>query len=110
VLIEHDSILESAIVPSPDPMRLTVPKAFILLKSGVAPARATALSIFQHTNARLAPYKRIRKIEFVSELPKTISGKIQRVQLRRMEQQRPAEAAPSAVQFAESDFEELRKS
>ncbi len=109
VLIEHDSILESAIVPSPDPMRLALPKAFILLKSGVAPTRAVALSIFQHTNARLAPFKRIRKIEFVSELPKTISGKIQRVQLRRMEQQHPAEAPPSAVQFAESDFEELRK-
>lgn len=80
-LIEHEAVAEAAVVPSPDPMRLAVPKAFIVLKQGVAPTAETAKSIFAFVRERLAPYKRIRRIEF-GELPKTISGKIRRVQLR----------------------------
>ena len=80
-LIEHEAVAEAAVVPSPDPMRLAVPKAFIVLRQGFAPTAETAKSIFIFVRERLAPYKRIRRIEFC-ELPKTISGKIRRVQLR----------------------------
>eukprot|EP01035_Chromulina_nebulosa_P068172 gene68172-93389_t len=78
-------VAEAAVVPSPDPIRLAIPKAYVLLTSGAERSAATALSIFQHLHVRLAPFKRIRRIELVAELPKTISGKIRRVQLRRLE-------------------------
>jgi acetyl-CoA synthetase len=84
VLIEHPDVLEAAIVPSPDPLRLSVPKAFIALRPGVEPTRALAAAIFAFARARLSPYKRIRRLEF-SELPKTMSGKIRRVELRKAE-------------------------
>lgn len=61
----------------PDPIRTAIPKAFVILRNGVEPSRALALSIFRHIRQALAPYKRIRRIEF-SDLPKTISGKIRR--------------------------------
>ncbi|MBV9341395.1 MAG: AMP-binding protein [Acidobacteria bacterium] len=83
-LIELDCVAEAAVVPSADPIRWHVPKAFITLKPGFQPTPETAREIFKFVRARLAPYKRIRRIEF-SELPKTISGKIRRVQLRTME-------------------------
>jgi acetyl-CoA synthetase len=83
-LIEHAAIAEAAVVPSPDALRLSVPKAFILLKAGYAPAADTARSIFAFCRERLAPYQRVRRIEFC-ELPKTISGKIRRVELRTAE-------------------------
>ena len=86
VLIEHEAVLEAAIVPSPDALRLSVPKAFITLRAGVEPSNAVAQDIFAFARARLAPYKRIRRIEF-RELPKTISGKIRRVELRKQEQE-----------------------
>jgi acetyl-CoA synthetase len=106
VLIEHPAIAEAAVVPRPDPVRLAIPVAYITLIEGATPDRATAHSIFQHLNTRLAPFKRIRILRFTPDLPKTISGKIRRVQLRQ------AEAAPSLptdyVQFAETDFPDLR--
>jgi acetyl-CoA synthetase len=83
-LIEHEAVAEAAVVPSPDPLRLAVPKAFIVLKPGFDPTSETARSIFLFCRERLAPFKRIRRIEF-AELPKTISGKIRRVQLRAAE-------------------------
>jgi acetyl-CoA synthetase len=86
VLIEHEAVAEAAVVPSPDPLRLAVPKAYIVLKAGHAPTRETAAAIFAFMRDRLAPYKRVRRIEF-GELPKTISGKIRRVQLRAAEHQ-----------------------
>ncbi|MDP3835701.1 MAG: AMP-binding protein, partial [Hydrogenophaga sp.] len=85
ILLEHESVAEAAVVPSPDPIRLAIPKAYVLLVSGTARSAETALSIFLHLHRRLAPFKRIRRIELVTELPKTISGKIRRVQLRRLE-------------------------
>jgi acetyl-CoA synthetase len=106
-LIEHDSVAEAAVVPSPDPIRLSVPKAFIVLKPGVEPSRDTALGIFEFLRDRLAPYKRIRRIEF-ADLPKTISGKIRRVQLRSSEQERGAPTTPRAGEFWEEQFPELR--
>lgn len=81
VLIEHEFVAEAAIVPAPDPVRLCVPKAFVLLKPGVPATEATAHKILSDTNAKMSAYKKIRAIEF-GELPKTISGKIRRVELR----------------------------
>ncbi|PWT82560.1 MAG: AMP-dependent synthetase [Blastocatellia bacterium] len=83
-LIEHESVAEAAVVPSPDPLRLSVPKAFITLKPGLEPSRETADAIFSFCRTRMAGYKRVRRIEF-GELPKTISGKIRRVELRAAE-------------------------
>jgi acetyl-CoA synthetase len=106
VLIEHAAVAEAAVVPSPDPVRLAVPKAFIALAAGHAPDRTTALAIFRHIRAHLAPFKRIRCIEF-AELPKTISGKIRRVELRRAEAGRRAANQRGAAEFWEDDFPEL---
>jgi len=101
VLLEHDAVMEAAIVPSPDPLRLAVPKAFISLRDGVEPSNALAQSIFAFARAKLAAYKRIRRIEFCP-LPKTISGKIRRVALRQQEATRD-DAAPSQAEFRETD-------
>jgi acetyl-CoA synthetase len=106
-LIEHPAVAEAAVVPSPDPMRLAVPKAFIALAAGAAPDRATALAIFRHLRDTLAPFKRVRRIEF-AELPKTISGKIRRVELRRNEAVARAENRRTPHEFWEEDFPELR--
>ncbi|WP_050464459.1 AMP-binding protein [Herbaspirillum autotrophicum] len=99
VMVEHEAVLEAAIVPSPDDLRLYVPKAFITLREGFTPDNALAQSIFAFARARLAPYKRVRIIEF-SDLPKTISGKIRRVELRRQEQKRSGEIG-NAMEFRE---------
>src|SRR6202035_4638199 len=84
VLIEHEAVAEAAVVPSPDPTRFAVPKAYVTLAAGFEPSAETAVSILGYTRQRLSPYKRIRRLEF-SELPKTISGKIRRVELRAQE-------------------------
>jgi len=99
-LLEHESVAETAVVPSPDPLRLAVPKAFIALKPGYAPTVDTARAIFTFCRTRLAPYLRVRRIEFC-ELPKTISGKIRRVQLRAAEHQAGRAKAPA--EFWEDD-------
>ena len=105
-LIEHPAVAEAAVVPAPDPLRMAVPKAYLTLAAGVEPTRETALSIFQHLRAILAPYKRVRRLEF-GELPKTISGKIRRVELRQAEQQRAATGCREPAEFREEDFPEL---
>jgi acetyl-CoA synthetase len=109
ILLEHDAVAEAAVVPSPDPIRLAIPKAYVLLVSGNERSAQTALSIFRHLHARLAPFKRIRKIELVTELPKTISGKIRRVQLRRLEHENDRSDALRGEEFREEDFPELQK-
>ncbi|MGA2944761.1 MAG: AMP-binding protein [Xanthobacteraceae bacterium] len=103
VLIEHPAVAEAAVVPSPDPMRLAVPKAFLTLASGHTPDRATALSIFKHCRTALAPFKRVRRLEF-AELPKTISGKIRRVELRRAEATNQRGGNRASLEFWEEDF------
>jgi acetyl-CoA synthetase len=105
VLIEHPAVAEAAVVPSPDPMRLAVPKAFLTLAAGHAADRATALSIFQHCRSALAPFKRVRRLEF-AELPKTISGKIRRVELRRSEAENQRGGKRASLEFWEDDFSE----
>jgi len=103
VLIEHPAVAEAAVVPSPDALRLSVPKAFIALAAGRAPDAGTARSILEHVRARVSPYKRIRRIEFAA-LPKTISGKIRRVELRKLEEARGAGGARGAQEFREEDL------
>ena len=105
VLIEHPAVAEAAVVPSPDPIRLAVPKAFIVLASGHAPDRQTALSIFKHCRVALAPFKRVRRLEF-ADLPKTISGKIRRVELRRAEAANQRGGKRASLEFWEDDFAE----
>lgn len=109
VLLEHELVAEAAVVPSPDPIRLAVPKAFVLLTSGAERSPETALSIFRHLHTRLAPFKRIRRLEIVTELPKTISGKIRRVQLRRLERDDDRNDPLRGREFREEDFSELPK-
>src|SRR5664280_3080327 len=95
VLIEHPAVAEAAVVPAPDELRLAVPKAYIALAPGYEPTREVALQILRYAREHLAPYQRVRRIEFF-ELPKTISGKIRRVDLRAREEQLAAAASCSS--------------
>jgi len=103
VLIEHAAVAEAAVVPSPDPTRLAEPKAFVTLVHGAVADAATAASILAHARAALGPYKRVRRIEF-ADLPKTISGKIRRVELRRLEAERRAAGERGPLEWIEEDF------
>jgi acetyl-CoA synthetase len=107
-LIEHAAVAEAAVVPAPDAMRLAVPKAYVTLTAGTPADRDTALSIFRHLRERLSSFKRVRRIEF-AELPKTISGKIRRVELRQAEAARVAQGTRAAGEFREEDFPELSR-
>jgi acetyl-CoA synthetase len=104
VLIEHPAVAEAAVVPAPDPVRLAVPKAYVVLAVGHEPSAATARDILGYAREHLAPYKRIRRLEF-AELPKTISGKIRRVELRGAEEAREGR---SDAEFRDDDFPDLR--
>ncbi|MEO7854669.1 MAG: AMP-binding protein [Rubrivivax sp.] len=103
VAIEHEAIAEAAVVPSPDAVRGTVPKIFIVLAAGHAPTPALAEKIFAFLRAKLAPYKRARRLQF-AELPKTISGKIRRVDLRAAEIKLRASGERAADEYFEEDF------
>jgi len=105
VLIEHPAVAEAAVVPAPDPLRLAVPKAYVALVAGYEPDSETAFSILRHARERLAAFKRVRRLEF-AELPKTISGKIRRVELRRQEEAR-TERPPQ--EYREEDFPDLKE-
>jgi acetyl-CoA synthetase len=107
-LIEHPAVMEVAVVPSPDPLRLAVPKAFLILAHDEPGSAELAGNILAFAREHLAPYKRVRRIEFVSELPKTISGKIRRVELRQMEVQRRQSDARGAQEYFEEDFPQLK--
>lgn len=103
-LIEHEAVAEAAVVPSPDALRLAVPKAYLLLRAGFGAGPELARSLFAFSRERLAPYKRLRRIEFVDELPKTISGKIRRVQLRAQELERAGAGTRGDHEYREEDF------
>lgn len=90
ILLEHNLILESAVVGSPHPVKGFEVKAFIILSNAIEASEELAEDIFAFCRAKLAPYKMPRLIEFVTELPKTISGKIRRVELRALEADRKA--------------------
>ncbi|MFD5496774.1 AMP-binding protein [Streptomyces sp. NPDC127091] len=96
-LLEHEAVAEAAVVPAPDALRLAVPKAYIVLAEGRRPGPDTAKELFEHSRKVLAPYQRIRRLEF-GELPKTVSGKIRRIELRE------ATAAGSDAEYREEDF------
>ncbi|MEU7011151.1 AMP-binding protein [Streptomyces sp. NPDC046332] len=96
-LLEHEAVAEAAVVPAPDPLRLAVPKAYVVLAEGWEPGEETARALFAHSRAVLAPYKRLRRIEF-AELPKTVSGKIRRIELR----ERTAKG--EGTEYAEEDL------
>ncbi|HEX9066356.1 MAG TPA: AMP-binding protein [Streptosporangiaceae bacterium] len=98
VLIEHPAVAEAAVVPAPDPIRLAVPKAYVALVAGYEPTEETALAILSYARKRLAPYQRVRRIEFY-ELPKTISGKIRRVELRGREADLAERGQPAGQEF-----------
>ncbi len=101
VLVEHQAVLEAAVVPTPDPVRLVVPKAYVTLREGLEPSAELARDILGFVRERVSPFKRVRCLEF-GELPKTVSGKIRRVELRNAEAERPAgERRPN--EFTEED-------
>ncbi len=103
VLIEHPAVAEAAVVPSPDAVRLSVPKAYVALAGGYAADAATAGSILEHVRARVSAYQRIRRLQF-AELPKTVSGKIRRVELRAQELARATPLERAAQEYWEEDF------
>jgi acetyl-CoA synthetase len=108
-LIEHPAVAEAAVVPSPDPVRLAVPKAYVVLASGHEPGPDLARDILAYTREHLAPYKRIRRLEFAAAeggLPKTISGKIRRVELRAAEEKSGDRRAEQ--EYREEDFPDLK--
>ncbi len=84
-LLEHPSVIESAVTSSPDPERGEVVKAFVVLAEGVAPDSDLKVALQDYVKKVTAPYKYPRKIEFIKQLPKTVSGKIRRVELRERE-------------------------
>jgi acetyl-CoA synthetase len=104
VLIEHPAVAEAAVVPAPDPVRLAVPKAYVTLAEGWAPNADTAAAILRHCRENLAAYQRIRRLEF-SALPKTISGKIRRIELRNRE---TAATQRPEGEFRDDDFPDIR--
>jgi acetyl-CoA synthetase len=103
VLIEHPAVVEAAVVPQPDDTRLCVPKAYICLADGWEPTAETAKSIMEYARDHLAPYLKVRRVEF-SELPKTISGKIRRVELRRREDSAHQSGATIASEYRYEDL------
>ncbi|MEO5779220.1 AMP-binding protein [Arthrobacter oryzae] len=110
VLIEHPAVAEAAVVPSPDPIKFSVPKAFVVLAAGHTPGPELAEDILQYCRDHLAPFKRIRRLEF-AELPKTISGKIRRVELRHSEEVRHGGGAVPeglGIEYSEADFPGLK--
>jgi acetyl-CoA synthetase len=116
VLIEHPAVAEAAVVPSPDPLKLSVPKAFVVLAEGHEPGPELAEEILRYCRDHLAPFKRIRRLEF-AELPKTISGKIRRVELRHSEELRHADGSELSAagvppglgtEYSETDFPGLK--
>lgn len=109
VLIEHPAVAEAAVVPSPEPLKLNVPKAYVVLAAGHAADASTAEDILGYCREHLPAFKRIRRLEF-AELPKTISGKIRRVELRRNEEYRHGGTPPAGlgVEYADTDFPNLK--
>jgi acetyl-CoA synthetase len=104
VLMEHPLVAEVAIVPSSDPIRTNVPKAFIAIVADTRPTEEIAREILFFAKEKLAAYQRVRKLEF-HELPKTISGKIRRAELRKMEAQRVKDEQRGPLEFWLKDFE-----
>ncbi len=107
-LIEHPAVAEAAVVGSPHPIRYQLVKAFVVLAPGYEPSRELALELFMHCRKILARYKIPRIIEFVNDLPKTISGKIRRVELRQIEEEKRKKGERGEHEYFYDDFPELK--
>ncbi len=107
VLVEHEAVAEAAVVPSPDDLRLAVPKAVVELAEGFEPCGMLAQELLRFARVRLAPYKRIRRLQF-AELPKTLSGKVRRVELRKREDELRAAGTRAELEYWEQDFPALQ--
>ena len=103
VLIEHPAVVEAAVVPQPHHTRLAIPKAYVALAEGWAANADTARAIMEHARDHLAPYLRVRRVEFF-ELPKTISGKIRRVELRKREDEAHESGSPIPTEHRYEDL------
>ena len=103
VLIEHPAIVEAAVVPQPDDTRLAIPKAYVALAAGWPANAETARTIMEFVRDRVAPHLRVRRVEFY-ELPKTISGKIRRVDLRRREERTHVAGTPDSAEYRYEDL------
>jgi len=105
ILLTHPAVAEAGVVGAPDDVRLNIVKAYVQLSATASPDAETARSILAHAREHMPPYMRVRRLEF-AELPKTISGKIRRVELRERE---IAQAATRIdTEFRESDFRDLK--
>ncbi len=102
-LVTHPLVAEAAVVPSPHPERLCVPKAYVVLTSGVTPSAEVARELLGFAREGLSPHLRIRRLQF-AELPKTISGKIRRVELCENTRQDMERGVRGALEFWEEDF------
>ncbi len=103
-LMESEAVMEAAVVPTEDDRGRIVPKAFIVLKPDYQPTRETALDIFRFIRDNMAPYKRPRSIEFLSEFPKTVSMKVMRRELRAYDRKLKEENRKGEFEFFEKDF------
>ena len=108
VLIEHPAVAESAVVPAPDDVRLAIVKAYVTLAAGWEASADTARAVLAHARTGLPAYERVRRLEFVDELPKTISGKIRRVELREREEAAARSGERLAAEWRDADFPDLR--
>jgi acyl-coenzyme A synthetase/AMP-(fatty) acid ligase len=108
VLLEHPAVAEVAVVGSPDPIRWQIVKAFVVLKPGYKPSKELALELFKHCKNILAKFKIPRIIEFVDTLPKTISGKIKRKELRMIEEEKKKRGERGEHEYFYNEFPELR--
>ncbi|QNJ92554.1 AMP-binding protein [Mycolicibacterium fluoranthenivorans] len=103
VLIEHPAVVEAAVVPQPHDTRLAIPKAYVALAEGWSADADTARAIMEYARDHLAPYLKVRRVEFF-ELPKTISGKIRRVELRRREDEAHESGSPIPTEHRYEDL------
>jgi acetyl-CoA synthetase len=106
-LLQHPAVAESAVVPAPDAARLAVVKAYVTLAAGWEATAETAHAVLEHARTALPAYARVRRVEF-ADLPKTISGKIRRVELREREERAAAAGTPAAGEWREDQFPQLR--
>lgn len=106
VLLEHPAVVEAGVIGAPDPVRLNVVKAYVQLAAGTPADADTARSILAYARTHLPSWTRVRRLEFAAELPKTISGKIRRVELRDREDEQAA--ARIAGEYRDSDFAGLK--
>ncbi|MCK8600859.1 acyl-CoA synthetase [Desulfoferrobacter suflitae] len=109
-LIEHPAVAEAAVVGSPDPKRWQLVKGYVILAPGYEPSRELALELFQHSIKLLAKFKIPRIIEFVPEVPKTLSGKIRRIELREIEIEKKEGGRKGQHEYFYHEFPELKSS